>query len=238
MTESNIRVVLLDIEGTTTPIDFVYQTLFPFARTHLEAFLQTHSQLEEVRNDVVALRDEHQGDLDQSLNAPLWSEDQIESALRYSLWLMDQDRKSTALKSLQGRVWEEGYVRGELHGIVFDDVPRAFHRWQSEGRKIAIYSSGSVLAQRLLFGCSNAGDLTPFIDAYFDTTTGPKREAESYRKIARAMRVESREAHFYSDVIAELDAARDAGMQTTLCVRDGETPDPGGHSVVRSFDGC
>ncbi|MEP7272665.1 MAG: acireductone synthase [Acidobacteriota bacterium] len=236
MTESNVRIVLLDIEGTTTPIDFVYQTLFPFVRRNLEQFLLRQISTASVREDIAALRVECEMEFAQSGQSPQWSDSDIESAVRHALWLMDQDRKSTALKALQGRIWEEGYLSGELHGIVFGDVPRAFERWKVEGRKIAIYSSGSILAQKLIFGHSNAGDLTRFIDSYFDTTTGPKREAESYRRIAGAMGIAASEVLFYSDVTAELDAARAAGMQTALCVRDGGTVTADDHPVVTTFD--
>jgi enolase-phosphatase E1 len=149
---------------------------------------------------------------------------------------MDRDRKSTALKSVQGRIWEEGYRSGRLQGQVYPDVPRAFARWRAQGREAAIFSSGSVLAQKLLFSRSDAGDLTPYLRAYFDTATGAKGDAESYRKIARALGREPPAVLFLSDVIAELNAARAAGLQTALCVRAGAAPAPADHPVVRSFD--
>jgi enolase-phosphatase E1 len=150
---------------------------------------------------------------------------------------MDQDRKSTGLKSLQGKIWEEGYRSGELKGEVYPDVLPALERWRSRGIDIAIFSSGSVQAQRLLFRNSVAGDLTHFIKAYFDTTTGPKREPESYARIAGALERRASEVLFVSDIVEELDAARTGGMRTALCVR---TPSPlemhGAHPMIRRFD--
>jgi enolase-phosphatase E1 len=223
--------VLLDIEGTTTPIDFVYQILFPFARQRMAAFLSSQWNDAGVSSDVAQLGREHQAEK----GAPLGPS--AKDATRYALELMDQDRKSTGLKGLQGRIWEDGYAQGLLHGVVYDDVPRAFARWRARGVRIAIFSSGSVLAQKLIFGHSTAGDLGRDIVGYFDTTTGPKREAESYRRIAAALNVAPADVLFYSDVVAELDAARAAGMQTALAARGALPADVAGHRVVRDFDG-
>jgi enolase-phosphatase E1 len=151
--------------------------------------------------------------------------------------LMDRDEKSTGLKSLQGKIWEEGYRSGELKGEVYSDVLPAMERWRDEGIDIAIFSSGSVQAQRSLFGNSTAGDLTRFIRAYFDTTSGPKNAAESYTRIAAALERFPSEVLFVSDVAAELDAARAAGMLTTLCVRlPGFVPPAGPHPIISTFD--
>ena len=149
---------------------------------------------------------------------------------------MDQDRKSTGLKSLQGKIWEEGYRSGDLKGEVYPDVLPALERWRKEGIDIAIFSSGSVQAQRSLFRNSVAGDLTRFIKAYFDTTTGPKREPESYRRIAAALERSPSEVLFVSDIGAELDAARAAGMQTALCVRTGSLQGAVVHPSIHRFD--
>jgi enolase-phosphatase E1 len=149
---------------------------------------------------------------------------------------MDRDRKATALKALQGRIWELGYAAGELQASVYDDVTRALARWQSAGRPVAIYSSGSVRAQQLLFANTQAGDLTPRLSAFFDTTTGFKTEPESYRRIAEAMGRPPGGILFVSDVGAELDAARAAGMQTTLIARSDSRPLAGTHPLVTSFD--
>jgi len=161
-----------------------------------------------------------------------------DAALAYLLWLMDRDRKSTALKSLQGKVWKNGFESGELKGTLFADVPVAFARWSASAR-IAIYSSGSVDAQRLLFRHTIYGDLTPHIAGYFDTRTGPKTSISSYIAIAMAMNVALGEAIFFSDVVRELDAARDAGMQTRLVMREGDAPvdDEIAHICVETFEG-
>jgi enolase-phosphatase E1 len=150
---------------------------------------------------------------------------------------MDRDRKSTGLKSLQGKIWEEGYRAGDLRGEVYPDVPSALERWGRQGIDIAIFSSGSVQAQRSLFRSSAAGDLTRFIRANFDTTTGPKAAPESYARIAAALERSPAEVLFVSDVGAELDAALAAGMQTALCVRTpGSAPSAGAHPVIHAFD--
>jgi enolase-phosphatase E1 len=206
--------ILLDIEGTTTPISFVYDVLFPFARTHAGAYLD-----EEARR---SLKLEHDTDIAKGLTPPSWSF----GALAYVHWLMDQDRKSTALKTLQGRVWREGYRRGELHGEVFPDVPVALERWNKAGTDVRIYSSGSVLAQQLLFSTTTYGDLTRFLKGYFDTTTGPKTEASSYARIAEAFQLQPSEIVFLSDVKRELDAASAAGLGAQLAVRPGNASQP------------
>jgi enolase-phosphatase E1 len=230
--------LLLDIEGTTTPVDFVTRVLFPYAREHVRDFLIRRAN--EVRDDLALLFSEHEADRRAGSSPPPWRDgsaaESLDSAVTHVHWLMDRDRKSTALKALQGRIWDEGYQAGQLRGQVYPDVPRAFARWRAQGRDVAIFSSGSVLAQKLLFSRSDAGDLTPFLRVYFDTTTGPKDNAESYRKIARALGQEPHAVLFLSDVTAELDAARAAEMATGLCVREGSLPNSADHPVVRSFD--
>lgn len=222
-----LRAIVLDIEGTTTPMAFVYETLFPYVRATLRTFLDTHGTNPDVRRVIERLRAEQASDPD----APT-------SIAEYVEWAMDCDRKSTALKELQGIIWADGYARGELEGEVFQDVGPALARWHASGLEVAIFSSGSVLAQRLLFGHSNAGDLTPFIAWYFDTTTGPKISTDSYSRIAETMGVPAPTALFISDAIPELDAAHRAGMQTRLAVRPGnrETPPSTAHRPVRTFD--
>ena len=149
---------------------------------------------------------------------------------------MDQDRKSTALKNIQGKIWQEGYQQGELRGEVFPDVPPALERWHQKKIDIRIFSSGSILAQRLLFSTTNAGDLTKYLNGYFDTTTGPKNDSTSYARIAESFGISAADILFISDVTRELDAARTAGMQTLLCVRPGNHPQPShSHAVGTSF---
>lgn len=232
-TLNSIRAILLDIEGTTTPIEFVHQVLFPYARARVPDYLAQHAHDPEVRADIALLRAEHAAESAQSAGLPPWNPE------AYVYWLMDQDRKSTGLKSLQGRIWEEGYLTGELKGKgeVYPDVRPALERWRAAGKQIAIFSSGSVQAQRNLFANTTAGDLSPFLSGYFDTTTGPKRDAGSYRKIAAALGHRPADVLFVSDVAAELDAARGAGMRTTLCVRghDHSHDSLADHPRIRSF---
>jgi enolase-phosphatase E1 len=233
--------VLLDIEGTTTPIDFVYNVLFPYARKHVKAFLSTHHTNDDVQADIEQLIEENARDAAQRLAPPLIQnhsdEARLASVAAYVEWLMDQDRKSTPLKSLQGRIWEAGYKAGELRSQLFSDVPRAFARWRDQQRDICIYSSGSVLAQKLLFSHTEAGDLTRFIRDYFDTNIGAKREAASYQRIAASLDCPASYLLFVSDVVAELDAAHAAGLQTRLCIRPGNpSQPPSSHGIIHSFD--
>ncbi len=213
-------------------MDFVYGTLFPYARQHAARFLADTWQDPATQADIGRLAREQEAD---SVGAPRWSEEPA-AVTACVHWLMDQDRKSTGLKSLQGRIWEDGYRRGELRGLVYDDVPAAFERWRRQGSRIAIFSSGSVLAQRLLFAHSTAGDLSGHLDAYDDTTTGPKREAESYRRIATGLALPPEGVLFVSDVVAELDAAAAAGMSTALRLRVGAKAPATPHRVIGSFD--
>jgi len=221
-----VRGILLDIEGTTTPIAFVHEVLFSYARAHARDFLIKDS--DEVRADVALLREEHAADKRNNLQPP-------ESIPDYIDWLIDRDRKSTALKSLQGKIWRQGYLDGSLKSQVFADVAPAFERWRRAGLKIGIFSSGSVLAQQLLFAHTDAGDLTGFIDDYFDTNVGKKGDAESYRKIATAMDLEPSEILFISDVVAELEAAQESGMKTLLSIRPGNAPQEWPQMTI-SFD--
>ena len=239
--EPRTKVVLLDIEGTTTPVDFVYQVLFPYVREHLSAFLRKHQHVPEVRADIEALRKEHTVDHLQGVKPPDWRDESadalLESVAAYVHWLMDRDRKSTGLKSLQGKIWEQGYGSGELHSEVYADVPRAFSRWHSLKKDICIFSSGSVLAQKRLFAHTTAGDLTQFIKGYFDTASGKKTEAESYDRISTALGLSPREILFVSDTVAELNAANLAGMKTMLCARPGrERPAASSHPTIETFD--
>lgn len=241
MNDATPRAILLDIEGTTTPVTFVYDRLFPFAREHARDFIRQHYNTEQLRADLDALRAERRADEAQAHTPPPWREDttdaHVDSATLYVHWLMDRDRKSTALKSLQGKIWEGGYREGRLKAEVYDDVPHAFHRWRAHSRPVYIYSSGSVLAQKLLFAHTAHGDLTPHLAGYFDTTTGPKKEPASYRAIAAAIDAPASSILFLSDVTAELDAAREAGMQTALCVRPGNNETSSdAHTVIHTFD--
>ena len=210
------KAILLDIEGTTTPIDFVHQTLFPYAKERIGKYVAFH--FGELSNEIAQLVDESSHD--EKYTVPV---DPTEpgSVSAYLEDLIARDVKSTPLKSIQGKLWREGYEAGELRSVVFGDVPRAFERWSSEDKIIAIYSSGSVLAQQLLFRHTDHGDLTPFISEYFDTEVGAKRDPESYRTIAEKLSIDPSEILFLSDVPAELDAAAKAGLETALVFRPG-----------------
>jgi len=238
---TSLQAILLDIEGTSTPIDFVYRTLFPYARRKLNGFLVDHSEDPAVRDDIDALRRQRAKDVNEELNPPPWIQDtqqaELASATEFALWLMDRDSKCAALKSLQGKIWQEGYQKGELRGEVYPDVPAALARWVAQGKTICIFSSGSVLAQRLLFGSTAAGDLNRFIHANFDTTVGTKHSPESYARIAETLAITPANILFISDVAKELDAAQEAGMQTALCERTelaGRSATT--HSVIHTFD--
>jgi enolase-phosphatase E1 len=233
---AGIRCVLLDIEGTTTPIAFVYDVLFPYARAAVHAFLTTASPRDaEVEQIVDALRAEHASDDARGEMPPPWDD----VPLHYVWWLMDRDRKATPLKALQGRIWEAGYASGALKGAVYPDVLPAFRRWTSGGVSLGIFSSGSVLAQQLLFAHSTAGDLTPFLSWYFDTAVGSKRDQRSYQAISTQIAIASDHMLFISDIAAELDAARDAGFQTLHAIRSDATTSTTIHSShpnITTFD--
>jgi enolase-phosphatase E1 len=239
------RLYLLDIEGTVAPLTLTSDQLFPYARTHFRAFLEQNASDPAVREDLALLAAENRVETDPAVPCRLDEVSGMDAgdgtrfrmaAYFYLLWLMDRDRKSTALKSLQGKIWKAGFESGELKGTLFADVPAAFERWARAG-KVAIYSSGSVEAQKLLFRLSSFGDLTPWISGYFDTRTGPKKESASYAAIAAAMQVEPEAAIFFSDAVRELDAAREAGFATRLVVREGNAPieDTRGHAAIESL---
>lgn len=215
-----IRVVLLDIEGTTTPVSFVYEVLFPYARRQLRPYVEANFADDGVADAGRLLESEWVGDAPGAPGPPT----DADRLIAYAEWLMDRDRKSPGLKLLQGLIWQRGYEAGELRGVLFPDVAPAFEAWRRAGRRIAIYSSGSVLAQRLLFAFNDARDLTPFIDAFFDTAVGPKTAADSYRRIAAELGSPPGEILFVSDAPAELAAARAAGCAVVLSVRPGNHP--------------
>ena len=227
--------ILLDIEGTTTPIAFVHDVLFTYARDHVRDYLVQHST--EIANDISQLREEHNRDASSGAEPPSLTND-LDSIAAYVDWLIDRDRKSTGLKSLQGKIWREGYTNGTLKAQVFSDVRPAFERWHKAGLRISIFSSGSALAQQLLFAHTEDGDLTTFITDYFDTNIGAKGDAESYNRIASNMQLQPHEILFISDVVTELDAARAAGMETRLSIRPGNQPqpDPDRFRIIHTLD--
>jgi enolase-phosphatase E1 len=230
LTALEVRALLLDIEGTTTPIEFVHQVLFPYARAHAAEYLARNQDSADVLEALALLRDERAAEV-------RLKPDTTYVVLEYVYSLMDRDKKSPGLKALQGLIWQDGYTSGELRGQVYPDVVPAFERWRARGLDIYIYSSGSVLAQQLLFGSTEAGDLTAFLKGYFDTAVGPKVSPDSYCVIAARIHVPPQEILFVSDVRGELDAARTSGMRTALCVRGSGDGPPGSasHPVIRSF---
>jgi enolase-phosphatase E1 len=226
-----VRALLVDIEGTTTDIAFVHRVLFPIARAELPRFVHEHAADPEHAPAIAVVREAVAGGSGDPAGVSL---DEVVGQLVD--WI-DTDAKVTALKALQGAVWREAYAKGTLRSHVYDDVEPAFRRLREAGVPVHVFSSGSVEAQRLLFAHTVAGDLTGYLSGYFDTTTGPKREATSYAKIAGAIGVPPGEVLFVSDVIAELDAARAAGMQTLWMVRPGTAEIPSDHPRAADFGG-
>lgn len=223
-----IGAVLTDIEGTTTSISFVYDILFPYAAARLDDYCGRLDPDPALSAALARLR--------QELTAEGDGADLAGTLAGYARRLMAEDRKSTGLKLLQGVIWEEGYSNGTIQGHVFPDVPGALKAWRAAGCRLRVFSSGSVHAQKLLFGHTTAGDLTPLFEGFHDTTTGAKREASAYEAIATAYGLPAGEILYLSDVREELDAAVAAGMQTGLLVRPGNRPaEPGGHAVYGDF---
>lgn len=231
------RAIVLDIEGTTTPVEFVYEVLFAFARAHVSEYLGRAWDSEECRAAVARLKAEHAADGARGEGPPPPAESSPEterkSVASYVAWLMDRDRKSPGLKELQGWIWERGYRSGKLRGEVFDDVPPALERWRSAGLDVYIYSSGSVLAQQWLFKTTPAGDLTRFLRGYFDTGVGPKTSPESYSLIVSRIGLTPADVLFVTDMPAELDAAAEAGVRGVWCVRSRGDSGP---DIIHTFD--
>lgn len=240
-----VQALLLDIEGTTTPIDYVFGVLFPFARDQVRAFLQAEGHTNEVQADLKLLREEYTIDRSQhsqsltspEATTPEWTGTEPIAAVPYIHDLISLDRKSTGLKSLQGKIWERGYRDGQLRSQVFPDIKPALERWVAAGKKVYIFSSGSVQAQQLLFRHTEFGDLTPFLSGYFDTRTGPKREAVSYQIIAETIGLPTNQILFISDVVAELQAAQNAGMRTLFSFRPGNhSSNAEGFELIQTFE--
>ena len=216
-----IKAILTDIEGTTSAISFVKETLFPYAREHMEQFVATHGnrpQVQELLTETCRM-EAHAFDND-------W-------AVQKLIQWIDEDRKAPPLKAIQGLIWEYGYKNGDFTGHLYEDAYRGLKRWHDQGLKFYVFSSGSVQAQKLLFGHTPWGDLTPWFSGFFDTRTGPKQESDSYRAIAEQIGLPPAEILFLSDVEAELKAASEAGMQTQLLARETHLLPAG---AVTSFD--
>ena len=233
------RCALLDIEGTVADIRFVYDVMFPFVREHLERYLESQwdtAELCEVREQLA--RDAGFATHQSPWDAPHVDRTAaMKAVLQHVMALMDGDSKSTGLKALQGRLWESGFRSGALRAEVFDDVVPALKQWRDAGIDLKIYSSGSILAQKLFFGHTTQGDLTSLFTGYFDTTTGPKRQSDSYRTIAQQCGLAPEQIVFFTDVLGELDAASAAGVQTVAVVRPNNAPLPEAYagSVVREL---
>jgi enolase-phosphatase E1 len=221
-----IRAIVTDIEGTTSSISFVRDVLFPYARKRLPAFVETHGDQPEVQHWL------HEAAREAGL-VEASRQDIIELLLQW----IDQDRKSTALKALQGMIWKDGYAAGDYRAHIYTEVAARLRDWRADGLRLYVYSSGSVPAQQLLFRYSEAGDLTPLFAGYFDTETGPKREAGSYRRIAEAIGEQPGHILFLSDIEEELDAAQAAGLRTAWLVREPLAfPATPRHPAFRDFD--
>lgn len=219
-----IKAIVTDIEGTTSSLSFVKDVLFPYSRSRLAEIVRhragepgVQAQLDEVRR---------------LAGAPLSDEQVITQLLRW----IDDDKKITPLKALQGMIWEAGYRNGDYQGHVYEDAARILRQWKEQGLPLYVFSSGSVQAQKLLFGYSEFGDLTPLFSGYFDTHIGNKREAGAYQQIANNIGLPAAEILFLSDIKEELDAARAAGMRTIQLVRDGAVDSRAAHPQVGSFD--
>lgn len=220
-----ITAILTDIEGTTSSISFVHEVLFPYARARMAEYVTAHADDPEVREQLASVAQE------------LGSEVSDDEAVAALLEWMDQDRKITPLKALQGMIWESGYSLGDFTGHVYPDAYARLLDWQALGIRLYVYSSGSVAAQKLLFGHTEFGDLTPFFSGYFDTRIGAKREAVSYQRIAQEIGLPAEQILFLSDIEQELDAARLAGMPTCHLVRDQKQDVNAAHRQVRDFGG-
>ena len=221
--------VLMDIEGTTTPIDFVHRTLFPYARQRLAPFVRAHQQeprLQALMTATLALAEQE--------GTPLPPGDHLTQAIALFESYSDADRKVTPLKDLQGMIWREGYTSGELRSELYPDVEPCLRAWHGRGTELGIYSSGSVEAQKLLFAHTPTGDLTPLLSAYFDTGVGAKRTAAAYATILAKLGKPAAQVAFLSDVPEELDAAASQGMVTIQLVRPGTKPSHR-HQVAKDF---
>jgi enolase-phosphatase E1 len=219
-----IKAILTDIEGTTSSLSFVKDVLFPYARAHMAGFVRAHAPEPAVRREL----EEARRLSGKNLNEP----EIIEQLIRW----INEDKKITPLKNLQGMIWEDGYKNGDFKGHMYEDAVRHLKKWKSAGIALYVFSSGSVQAQKLLFAHTEYGDLTPLFSGYFDTNIGNKREADSYRHIAETIGIPLADILFLSDIREELDAAKTAGVQTVWLVRDSAPDATAPHRRVTNFD--
>lgn len=221
-----MKYILMDVEGTTTSISFVHDTLFPYSTKRLKDYIESHLSSPSVQEVLLKTQSTVREEEDINLNREALVEKLLE-------WIRI-DRKHGALKKLQGLIWNEGYTKGDIKGHVYEDVPPVLNEWKTQGLELGIYSSGSVEAQKDLFGHSVYGDLAPLFSHHFDTEVGAKREAQSYKNILEILNVKPEDVLFLSDITEELDAAKSAGMQTMQIVR-GEAVNGSSHKQVKSF---
>lgn len=219
-----IKAIVTDIEGTTSSISFVKEVLFPYAARQFPAFLETHWDQPEIQAQVRAAEQESGQRLDNPATANTL----------FQQWIAD-DRKATSLKALQGMIWKSGYQNGDYTAHLYPDTAPALKSWKEKGLDLYVYSSGSIAAQKLFFGYSDAGDLTGLFSGYFDTTSGHKQETDSYRTIQQSIGLPAEQLLFLSDVEAELDAASEAGFQTIRLDREGSQGESR-HRIVTSFE--
>jgi enolase-phosphatase E1 len=219
-----IRAIVTDIEGTTSSLSFVKDVLFPYARDHLGHYLRTHAEEDKIVQLLNDVRKEAGENLD------------LEDVIAQLEKWIDEDKKITPLKTLQGLLWETGYQKGDFKGHIYDDARQKLKQWQKQGVNLYVYSSGSIYAQKLLFGHTEYGDLNKLFTGYFDTQVGGKMEADSYRNIIKSIGYDANEILFLSDIEKELDAAREAGMHTIWLVRDREPDKSASHFQVNDFN--
>jgi enolase-phosphatase E1 len=219
-----IKAIVTDIEGTTSSLAFVKEVLFPYARANLADYVRRNIAQEQVKKIVAATG--------QEINAELDTEQSISQLIQW----IDEDKKVTPLKSLQGLIWEAGYQQGDFKGHIYPDAVENLKKWKAKGLDLYVYSSGSVQAQKLLFAHTDYGDLTPLFSGYFDTQIGGKKEPQSYSNIAKNIDIPTEHLLFLSDIKDELDAAKTAGYQTAWLVREGALQAKAEHLQVTSFD--
>jgi enolase-phosphatase E1 len=219
-----IRAILTDIEGTTSSLSFVKDVLFPYARERLAAFVAARADDPEVSRQLDEVR--------RLAGAALTTDEAVAELIRW----IDEDRKATPLKTLQGMIWEEGYRGGDFHGHVYEDAVRKLREWKAAGLALFVFSSGSVQAQKLLFAHTGFGDLTSLFSGYFDTRIGAKQEPDSYRHIVAEIGEPAERVLFLSDIEAELDAASEAGLQVRWLIRPPAMIPTGSHACARNFD--
>jgi len=219
-----IKAIITDIEGTTSSLAFVKEVLFPYAREHMAAFVRGHRDETEVAQALKEARRAARAELDD------------EALIEQLLHWMDEDRKLTPLKTLQGLIWAAAYRDGSIKGHIYEDAVRNLRRWKEAGYRLYVFSSGSVFAQKLLFGHTEYGDLTGLFDDFFDTHVGAKRDPTAYQSIATSIGLSPAQVLFLSDIREELDAARQVGMYTTWLVREEAVNPAAEHPQVNDFD--